>query len=64
MRLLGRFKKNELEIITEDKQYLSVRSYLEKELMEVREGKATYHTIEDLEKDLDEIIQKNIEKAP
>ncbi len=53
--LLGKFEKNEIEIITEDKEFLSVQSYLEKELKQIEEGKATFHTIEELENDLNKI---------
>jgi len=63
MRLLGKFKKNEIEVITEDEKYLSIQNYLLNEFNQVKEGNATYHSIEDLENNLENIIKKNENKG-
>jgi hypothetical protein len=62
MWLLRRFKKDEIEVITEDEKYLSVQSYMQKEFNEVKEGKATYHTIEEMESNLEDVIKKHENK--
>jgi len=62
MWLLGKFKKEEIEVITEDEKFLSIQSYLQRELNEIKEGKALYYTMENLENDLEEIIKKHDNK--
>jgi hypothetical protein len=57
MQLLSKFSKEELEIITENDHYLSVQQYLQNELSEMNEGKAEYHTIEDLDSTLESRIK-------
>ena len=59
MRLLGNFKKNEIEVITEDEKYLSVQNYLQKEFNEIKEGNVIYHSVEDLDNNLEDIIKKH-----
>lgn len=61
--LLAKFKKDEIEVITEDEKFLSDQNYLQKELNDMKEGKASYFTIDELEKNLDEIIRKHENKA-
>ncbi|MEI6122828.1 MAG: tRNA pseudouridine synthase A [Bacteroidota bacterium] len=63
MQLLSKFKKEELEIITENDQYLSVQRYLQNELNEMNEGKASYHTMEELENTLESAIKKHENKG-
>lgn len=58
MWFLSRFKKDELQIIEEDQEYLSVRQYIQKELTRVEEGSAKYITLDDLEKELQSTINK------
>lgn len=53
-----RFNKNEIELITENNEYLSIQSYLKKELNEVKEGKAKYYSIEEVEYNLEKVIKK------
>ena len=50
MWLLGKFKKEEIEVITEDEKFLSIQSYLQRELNEIKEGKAFYYTMENLKR--------------
>jgi len=63
MHLLGKFKKEEIEVITEDEKYLSVQNYLQKEFNEVKEGNAIYHSVEDLENNLENVIKKHENKG-
>ncbi len=58
MWLLSRFKKDEIQIIEENQEYLSVKEYLQKELSTVEEGKAEYITINEFDKDLQLTIDK------
>jgi len=41
------------------KKYISDKRYLQKEFNEISKGKVTYHSIEDLEKNLEKIIKKH-----
>jgi hypothetical protein len=63
MRLLGKFKKDEIEVITEDEKYLSVQNYLQKEFNEMKEGNAIYRSVDDLENNLEDIIKKHENKS-
>ncbi|MCD4790125.1 MAG: hypothetical protein K8R37_09020 [Bacteroidales bacterium] len=62
MWFLGRFNKSEIELITENNEYLSIQSYLKEELNEVKEGKAKYYSIEEVEHSLEEVIEKYEDK--
>ena len=59
IRLLGKFSKDEIQVIEENETYLSIQQYLEKELASVEDGSAEYITIEELENRLDATIRKN-----
>ena len=52
MWFLSRFKKDEIQIIEEDQEYLK------KELSRVEEGKAEYISLNELDKDLQSTIDK------
>ena len=52
MWFLSRFKKDEIQIIEEDQEFLSVQQYLQKELALIESGEAEYVTIDELDKDL------------
>jgi len=58
MWFLERFKKEELQIINESKEYLSVKEYLTQELNIMEEGKAEFIDIDELEEDLENTIEK------
>lgn len=62
LELLSKFKKNEIEVITEDERYVSVQKYLENELNEMNEGKASYTSIEALDNKIDRAIRKHENK--
>jgi hypothetical protein len=57
--ILGRFNKDEIEIIPEDAEFLENQKYLESELIEMVQGIASYIDIEEAEKRLEAIIAKN-----
>ena len=59
MWLLQRFSKDEIEVIHETNDYLSVKEYLEKELDEVEEGSAEYISLEKLDEELENTIKKH-----
>ena len=46
-------------IIGTDDQFKTDQKYLEKELNEIKDGKATYLTVDDLEKRLENTIKKH-----
>jgi|GEM_PF-5448328 hypothetical protein len=56
---LRTFKKEELEFIVDDEFYAENKAYLNEELNEVQEGKATYLTLKELEDELTKVIKKN-----
>jgi hypothetical protein len=55
---LSRFSTDEIQVLKENDQYLSIRNYLHGELSQLEEGKAEYHTLEELENQLDATIRK------
>lgn len=57
--LLQRFGKDEIEIINEDHEYQSVQEYLKEELQLLEEGKQEYLTPEELDKHLEQTINKH-----
>lgn len=57
--LLSKFNKDEVEIISDTMSYSATKEYLEGELNEIQEGKATFHTIEELDKNLEDTISSN-----
>ena len=62
MWLLSKFKRDEIQVVTENDQFLSVQHYLHKEYEEIIEGRAKFITMEELEKDLEQIIVKHENK--
>ena len=56
MWLLGKFSKDEVEIIKEDATFAENKSYLETELNEIVDGKAKFVTLEDAEQRLENVI--------
>jgi uncharacterized protein YdcH (DUF465 family) len=57
--LLRKFNKDELEIIIEDTNFREYKTYLEAELKEIKEGNATFYTMNEVEQRLDLIIKKH-----
>ena len=56
---LNRFTKDEVEIISEDEEFEDTREYLQQELEEIKSGKATFYSQEELEKRLDQVSRKH-----
>ncbi len=60
MRLLGKFRKDEVEIIKEDTAFMENKSYLETELDEIVDGKAKFVSLEEAEQRLENVIRKSL----
>ena len=61
MWFLSRFNTEEIQVITEGDEYISVRNYLQHELNLVEEGKMEYLTLEQLDQQLEETIIKHVD---
>ena len=59
IKLLGGFSKDEIQIIDEDETYISIKQYLEKELLSIEDGSAEYIDITELQNQLEETIRKH-----
>ncbi len=59
IRLLGKFSSEEIQVIEENDNFLSIQQYLEKELASVEDGSAKYLSIDELNNDLDATIDKH-----
>ena len=59
IKLLSKFNKDDIQVIEEDENYLSIQQYLKKELSTVEDGSAEYIDIDDLENTLDATIRKH-----
>lgn len=57
--LLRKFNKDELEIIIEDTNFKEHKMYLEAELKEVKEGNATFYSVNEVEQRLEKVIKKH-----
>lgn len=55
---LKKFSKDEVEIIEEERAFYETRDYLEKELTEIKEGKARFSSLEDADQRLEKTIRK------
>ena len=58
MWFLKRFNKEELQVIREDKEFLSVQEYLNKELEKIENGTTGFLTIDQLDNELEATIRK------
>ena len=56
---LRNFSKGEVEIIPEDENFTENQQYLEKELREVNEGNARFHSINEVNERLEKIIKRH-----
>ena len=57
--LLGKFSKDEVEIISENSDFAKNKKYLEDELNEMQEGKAHFLELNEVEQRLENIIKKH-----
>lgn len=58
IKILSKFNKEEIQVITEDDTFISIQKYLEKELTQVEDGSAEYIDINELNNHLDDTIRK------
>ena len=59
MWFLRRFNNEEIEVITENDKFISVREYLQEELNKVEDGSTEYISIDQLENELENTIRKH-----
>ena len=58
MWLLKRFKKNEIEVISETDEFISVQEYLKEELKTIESDEAEFINLEQLDSELESTIKK------
>ncbi len=58
MWFLSRFKKEEIQIIKEDEQFVSVQNYLKEELASIEDGNAEFIDIDKLDAELETTIRQ------
>ncbi len=58
MWFLERFKKDEIQIIKEDSEFISVQEYLNSELYKVENNKADFISLDQLDQELENTIRK------
>ena len=63
MKLLKKFRKDQVEVVADEKSFQEAKSYRNLELREMNEGKASWHTLEDAEKKLEDDIRKHEERS-
>ncbi len=56
LQLLSKFNTEEVEIINEDQDFISIKNYLQTELDEIESGKVKFINQSELESRLDQII--------
>jgi hypothetical protein len=56
---LGKFTKDEVEVIIEDTNFSETKNYLESELNEIKSGKAIFFTVNETEQRLENLIKKH-----
>jgi hypothetical protein len=59
MWFLNRFSKDEVQIIKEDEDFAATKNYLERELEEIKSGKATFHTVEETDSRIEKTIRNH-----
>ena len=59
MWLLERFNKEEIQVIKENDEFVSVREYLTKELEKIENGIAKFVSIDELDNELETTIKKH-----
>jgi hypothetical protein len=58
MSFLERFKKDEIQVIKEDSEFISIQKYLKNEMAVLENGKNEFLSLEKLESELEKTIQK------
>ncbi|MFA9393038.1 MAG: hypothetical protein ACERKD_24735 [Prolixibacteraceae bacterium] len=59
IRLLGKFTKDEVEIIMDESNFNATKKYLDAELDEIKSGKANFFTVNEAEQRLENLIKKH-----
>ena len=57
--LLGKFTKDEVEIIMDESNFNETKKYLDAELDEITNGKAKFFTVDEAEQRLENLIKKH-----
>lgn len=60
--LLNKFNKDEVEIVSDVDTYAETKYYLEKELNEIYNKEATFHSLEEFDEKLEDSIRTNENK--
>ena len=60
--LLSKFSKDEVEILSDVDSFAETKNYLQKELDEIYSGEATFHSLEEFDKKLEDSIRANENK--
>jgi len=58
MWFLAKFKKEELQIIKEDDEFVSVQKYLQEELTSIENGSAEFVDIDELDAELEATLRQ------
>ena len=59
MQVLGKFSKDELEVVETDSQFEADRRYLQGQLEKIDRGEAKFYTIEEAEERLEALYRKH-----
>lgn len=57
--LLGKFAKDEVEIVMEESTFLETKKYLDSELNDIQSNKANFLSLNETEQRLDNLIKKH-----
>jgi hypothetical protein len=57
--LLGKFTKDEVEIIVDETNFSEIKNYLESELEDIKGGKAIFFTVNETDQRLENLIKKH-----
>jgi len=57
--LLGKFAKDEVEIVMEESTFLETKKYLDSELNDIQSNKANFFSLNETEQRLDNLIKKH-----
>jgi hypothetical protein len=60
--LLGKFNKEEIEIISDDEDFLITKKYLQAEMDEINSGNAKFYTFEETDLILEKVIVKHAKR--
>jgi hypothetical protein len=58
LQLIGKFEKDEIEIISDETEFATTKEYLQKEYNDIVAEKAVFYSIDEVDTELDELIAK------